>query len=63
MEQRSILENMVNYVQYNTHPKNFYNLDIRTVDQKRNKKLYNKGEERQILESDFGNTPGKLKEE
>ena len=44
IEQWSILSNVVNYVQYNRHPKVFYNLDIRAVDQKRNKKLYNKEE-------------------
>ena len=36
MEQWSILSNVVNYIQYNRHPKDFYNLDIRTVVQKRN---------------------------
>ena len=38
MKQWSILSNVVNYVQYNRHPKDFYNLDIRAVDQKRHKK-------------------------
>ena len=41
----------------------FYNLDIRAVDKKTHKKIYNKEEERQILELDFGNTPEKLKGE
>ena len=50
MEKWLILSNVVNYVQYNRHPKNFYYLDIRAVDQKRHKKIYNKEEERQILE-------------
>ena len=31
MEQWSILSNVVNYIQYNRHPKNFYNLNIKTV--------------------------------
>ena len=62
MQQWSILSTIVNYVQYNRHPKNFYILDIRAIDQKRPKKIYNK-EERQILELDFGDTPEKLKEE
>ena len=39
MEQWSILSNVANYVQYNRQPKNHYNLDIRAVDQKRNKKI------------------------
>ena len=34
MEQWSILSNVVNYIQYDSHPKNFYNLDIKTIDQK-----------------------------
>ena len=34
MEQWSILSNIVNYIQYNRHPKNYYKLDIRAVDQK-----------------------------
>ena len=37
-EQWSILSNVVNYVQYDRYPKDFYNLDIRAVDQKRHKK-------------------------
>ena len=32
MEQWSILSNIVNYVQYNRHPKNVYDLDIKAVD-------------------------------
>ena len=32
MEQWSILSNVVDYVQDNIHPKDFYNLDIRDVD-------------------------------
>ena len=61
MEQLSILSDAVNYVQYNRDPKDFYNLDIKAEDQKRHKKIYNKEEERQILELDYGNTPEKLK--
>ena len=34
MEQWSILNNIVNYVQYDRHPRNFYDLDIKTRDQK-----------------------------
>ena len=55
--------NVVNYIQYDRHPKNFYTLDIRAVDQKSHKKIYNKEEERQILELDFSNTPEKFKGE
>ena len=49
MEQWSILSNMVNYIQYDRHPKNFYNLDIKAIDQKRHKNIHNKEEERQML--------------
>ena len=31
MEQWSILSNIVNCIQYDRHPKNFQNLDIRAV--------------------------------
>ena len=40
MEQWSILSNVVNYVQYDRYPKNFYNLNIRAVN-KRNEKRKN----------------------
>ena len=63
MEQWLILGNVINYLQHDRHPVNFYNLDIRVLDQKNNKKISNKEEVRQIVELDFGNTPGKLKGE
>ena len=53
---------MVNYVKYDRHPKNFYELDVKVVNLK-NKKIYNKEEERQMLELDFSDTPEKLKGE
>ena len=34
MEQWSRLSHVVNYVQYNGHPRNFYNLDVQMIDQK-----------------------------
>ena len=46
MEEWLILSNIVNYVQYKRHPKNFCNLDIRAIDQKRHKKMYNKEDKR-----------------
>ena len=63
MEQWSILNNIVNYVQYGRHPENFYYLDVKTIDQKSHRKIYDKlkEEDRQILELDFGSTPEKLK--
>ena len=63
MKQLSILSNVVNYIKYDRHPKNFYNLDIKAIDQKSHKKIHNKAEKRQMLELDFGNTPEKLKGE
>ena len=57
MEQWSILSVVVNYIQYDRHPKNYYKLDIRAVDHKGHKKICNKEKERQILELDFGNDP------
>ena len=35
MEQWSVLSNVVNYVHYDRHPKNFYNLDIKNIDKKK----------------------------
>ena len=61
MEQWSILSNIVNYVQYDRHPRNFYDLGIKTVDQRSNKKIYSKGKERQIIEVDFDDTPETLR--
>ena len=63
MEQWSILSNVVNNIQYDRNPKNFYDLDIMTIDQKHHRKIYDrfKEEQRQILELDFGNTPEKLR--
>ena len=63
MEQWSILSNVVNYVQYDRHLRNYYDLDIKAIDQKSHKKIYDKSkeEETQILELDFGDTPEKLR--
>ena len=63
MEQWSILSNVVNYLKHNGHLKNIYDLDIRAVDQKNHKKIYNKEEERQKLELDSGDASEKLKGE
>ena len=63
MEQWSLWSNMVNYIQYDRHPKNVYKLDIKAIDQKNHNKIHNKEEERQMCERDFGNTPGNLKGE
>ena len=39
MEQWSILSSVVNYVQYDRHPRIFYDLDIKTIDQKSHRKV------------------------
>ena len=60
-----ILSNVINYAQYDRNPKNFYDLDIKAIDQKSHRKMYDrlKDGDNQILESDFGNNPDKLKGE
>ena len=50
MEQWSIVCTVANYVQYNRHPKNSHELDIKTVDQKSHKKDFGKEEKRQVIE-------------
>ena len=60
MDQWSILSNVVNHVQYDTYPKNFYNLNIRDVNKGNYKRKSNTEEERQML--DFGEMPEKLRE-
>ena len=57
------INNIVNYIQYDRHPKNFYNLDIKAVDKRSHKRRHNKEEERQMLVLDFGDMPEKLKGE
>ena len=61
MEQLSILSNMLNYIQYDTHPKNFHNLGISTVNI--SKKHSDVKEEKDMMEVHFGPTLNKLKEE
>ena len=62
MEQWSILSNIAHYVQYDRNPKNFHDLDVKTIDQKNHREIYDifKDKDRQILELDFGNNPGKM---
>ena len=63
MEQSSILSNIVNYIQYDRHPKNFHNLNISAVNKEKYKRKSNiEEEERQVLEIDFGDNLEKLKE-
>ena len=62
MEQWSILSNIVNYTQYDRHPRNFYNLNIRAVNKEKYKRKSITEKERQMFELDFGDTPEKLRE-
>ena len=42
----------------------FYNLDVKTLDQKNHRKIYDRlKEDRLVIEIDFGNTPEKIKGE
>ena len=42
-----------------TFIRNYYNLDIKTLDQRSHKRIYGKEEERQILEVDSADTSKK----
>ena len=64
MEQWSILSNVINYIQYDKHPKNYHSLNIGTVNKEKCRgNSYIKEKERDMLELDFRDTPDKLKEE
>ena len=54
---------MVNYIQYDRHPKNFYDIDIKAIDYNSQKKRYGREKEKYILSIDFGDIPEKLEEE
>ena len=55
---------MVHYIQYDRHPKNFYNLNIRAVNEEKYKRKSNiEEDESQMLKLDFGDMPEKSKEE
>ena len=62
MEQWSILSNILNYIQYDRHRKNYHSLSVRAVNKCR-KTPYVKDEERDMLDLDFGHMLDKLKEE
>ena len=61
MEQWSILNNELNYVQYDRHPKNYHRLSISPINKYR--KNLRMIEERDTLELDFDQTPAILREE
>ena len=52
MDQWLILCNIVNYVQYDRNPKNFHDLDVKAMDQKNDRKIYDrlKEDDRWVLE-------------
>ena len=57
MEQWSILSNVVNYVQYDQHPRNFHGLNVSTMNKENYKRnLKSEEEKSQILDLDFGDT-------
>ena len=61
MRQWSIWSNMLTYIQYDRHPKNFHNLGISAVYVYKNHS--DAEEEKGMIEIDFGPTPDILKEE
>ena len=61
MKQWSILSNMLNYIQYDGHLRDYHNLAISAVN--KNKNNSDVKEERDMIELDFGPTPNILKEE
>ena len=61
MEVWSILNNKLNYIQYDSHPKNYHSLGISTVNKYRKNPCMI--EESDTLELDFGQTPEILREE
>ena len=61
--QWSILINVVNYIQYDRYPKNFYNLNIRAVNKEKHKVKYNIEEERQMFRIGFWRHAREFKEE
>ena len=46
MEQWSIHSNIVHYVQYDRNPKIFYELDVKAIDQKNHRKIYDRLKEK-----------------
>ena len=58
MEQWSILSNVLNYIQYDRHPRTYHSLSINAV----NKHKINTKEKGDIVELDFSVVPEVLKE-
>ena len=60
MEQWSILSNVLNYIQYDRHPKTYHSLSINVVNKHKKLILRRKGD---IVKLDFGVTLEVLKKE
>ena len=64
MKQWPILSNVINYVQYDKHPKNFHSMSVKSINKMKNKIQNKKDEkERPISEIDFRDASDKLREE
>ena len=63
MEHCVILSNVVKYVQYDKDPKKLHDLNVKALDYKNHKKLYDKLKDydSQTLDIDFGKCPNKVK--
>ena len=63
MEDWSVLGNAVNYVQYGRNPNIFHELNVKALDQKKHRLMYDKlkDDKRQTLDIDFGDSPDKLR--
>ena len=61
MEQWSIPSNVLNYIQYDKHPKNYHSMSINAVNKYRNN--LDSKENGDIVELDFGIMPEVLREE
>ena len=62
MEQWSIMSNTLNYIQYDRHSRNFYSLNISTVNKYRTSLCTKEEEEKDRLELNFGHMPDILRE-
>ena len=65
IEQWSIFSNVINYVQYNRDPIDYYKLDVKALEPKNHKIINGKLEEDdgQVIDLDFGDTPEEFKGE
>ena len=61
MEQWSLLSNVINYIQYDKHPKNCHDLNIRTVNKEKHKRNSSKEEEEKCIRPRFWAHTRKIK--